>query len=250
MPVVDASSSPTSTSTVPGIPTSFTAPLLFGPLFNWALYGVLLVQIYVYSYNFPDDRRYLKFLVYLVFFLDTAQTVLTGLDAYHWFVDGLNNLEFLTRPWFSHVDIPILSGFVALIVQMFLCSRIWILNKRLWWLCIVISFFSLAQAAGAFWAGFKNLSLKSGGVIKPSIYLWFGSSVLTDVLIAVAMVFLLIQRRDNKNQFSSYVLPRVVRLIVETNVLTTTVAIITFILFVAFPNKYYFLVPDTVIGKL
>jgi len=155
------------------------------------------------------------------------------------------------RPWFSHIDIPILSGLIALIVQMFLCSRIWILNKRLWWLCIVISFFSLAQAAGAFWAGFKDLStLKSGGVIKPSIYLWFGSSVLTDVLIAVAMVYLLIQRRDNKNQFSSYVLPRVVRLIVETNVLTTTVAIVTFTLFVAFPNKYYFLVPDTVIGKL
>ncbi|KAH8987737.1 hypothetical protein EDB86DRAFT_2087340 [Lactarius hatsudake] len=33
------------------------APLLFGPLFNWALYGVLCIQIYVYNYNFPCDGR-------------------------------------------------------------------------------------------------------------------------------------------------------------------------------------------------
>ncbi|KAI9456495.1 hypothetical protein BJY52DRAFT_1275746 [Lactarius psammicola] len=36
---------------------------LFGCLFNWALYGVLSVQIYVYCYNFPKDRRSVKFLV-------------------------------------------------------------------------------------------------------------------------------------------------------------------------------------------
>ncbi|KAI9451311.1 hypothetical protein BJY52DRAFT_1298465, partial [Lactarius psammicola] len=63
--------------------TRVAAPLLLGPLFNWALYGILCVQIYVYSCNFPKDRRSVKFLVYFVFVLETAQTVLTGADIYY-----------------------------------------------------------------------------------------------------------------------------------------------------------------------
>ncbi|KAI9452098.1 hypothetical protein F5148DRAFT_521860 [Russula earlei] len=31
-----------------------------GGLFNWCLYGVLLVRCYVYSYSFPQDNRHVK----------------------------------------------------------------------------------------------------------------------------------------------------------------------------------------------
>jgi hypothetical protein len=77
--------------------------------------------------------------VYLAFLLETAQTFLTGSDVYHWFVVGFTNVEILERPWYTPIDLPIMSGLIALIVQMFFCSRIWILNKRLWWLCLVIA---------------------------------------------------------------------------------------------------------------
>jgi uncharacterized protein with PQ loop repeat len=62
--------------------TRLAIPLLFGPLCNWALYGILCVQIYVYSYNFPQDSRPIKFLAYFVFLLETVQTALTGADIY------------------------------------------------------------------------------------------------------------------------------------------------------------------------
>ncbi|KAH9032046.1 hypothetical protein EDB85DRAFT_1289153 [Lactarius pseudohatsudake] len=79
---------------------------LFGHLFNWALYGVLCVQIYVYSYNFPDDRRSVKFLAYFVFVLETVQTALTGADMYYWFVDGFGDVERLAHSHFSSVGLP------------------------------------------------------------------------------------------------------------------------------------------------
>ncbi|KAF8258628.1 hypothetical protein EI94DRAFT_1117393 [Lactarius quietus] len=53
------------------------------PLFNWTLYGILCIQIYMYSCNFPNDRLSLKFLVYFVFLLETVQTALTGADVYY-----------------------------------------------------------------------------------------------------------------------------------------------------------------------
>jgi hypothetical protein len=77
--------------------------------------------------------------VYLVFLLETAQTILTGLDVHHWFIAGFNNLGNLERPWFTPIDLPIILGVNALIVHMFFCSRIWILDRRLRWLCIVIA---------------------------------------------------------------------------------------------------------------
>ncbi|KAI0293481.1 hypothetical protein B0F90DRAFT_1399316 [Multifurca ochricompacta] len=116
-----------------------TAPILFGPMINWALYGVLCVQTYVYSYNFPEDRRIVKFLAYFVFLLETVQTALTGADIYYWFMVGFGDLEGLRNSRFSPIDTPTMDAFISLIVQAFFCYRIWTLNKRLWWLCLIIS---------------------------------------------------------------------------------------------------------------
>ncbi|KAI0289823.1 hypothetical protein BC826DRAFT_913983, partial [Russula brevipes] len=112
---------------------------LFGPLINWALYGVLCVQTYVYSYNFPDDRPLLKALAYFVFLLETAQTALTGADVYYWFITGFGDVERLKNSQFSPIDSPVIDAFISLIVQGFFCYRIWALNKRALWLCVLIS---------------------------------------------------------------------------------------------------------------
>ena len=52
---------------------------------------------------------------------------------------GFGDLESLTKPWFARIDDAIMDGFISLIVQVFFCYRIWALNKRLRWLCIVIA---------------------------------------------------------------------------------------------------------------
>ncbi|KAH9996131.1 hypothetical protein BJV74DRAFT_292229 [Russula compacta] len=64
------------------------------------------------------------------------------------------------------------------------------------------------------------------------------------------MTSLLTSTRGCNGTYSSYVLPRVVRLTIETNALTASVALIAFVLYVAFPNKAYFGIPIAIIGKL
>jgi len=76
------------------------------------------------------------------------------------------------------------------------------------------------------------------------------ASAVVDILIAIAMTLLLRRMRGNEGQFSNYVLPRIVRLTVETNSLTASVAIVSFVLYVAFPNEIYYTCPTGVIGKL
>ncbi|KAH9170414.1 hypothetical protein EDB89DRAFT_1303068 [Lactarius sanguifluus] len=204
------------------------APLLFGPLFNWALYGVLCVQIYVYSYNFPKDKRSVKFLAYFVFVLETAQTALTGADMYYWFVNGFGDVEHLARSRFSPIDSPIITAVISPIVQGYFCYRIWTLNRRLSWVCWIIAIVSVTQSIAGMWAGIESLTVRGYLVTKTALFLWSIPSALADILIAVAMTLLL---RSANSKFTNFVLIRVVRLTIETNTLTASLAITTLVLY-------------------
>ncbi|KAI0253496.1 hypothetical protein BJV78DRAFT_181167 [Lactifluus subvellereus] len=225
-------------------------PLLFGPLINWGLYGVLCVQIYVYSYNFPDDKRTAKFLAYFAFLLETVQTALTAADVYYWFIEGFGDMEHLKDSHFAPIDIPLIHAIISLVVQQYFCYRIWTLNRRSPWFCIVIAVLSVVQSIGGLWGGIKSLVVGKYAVSKSALYLWSIPSALADILIAVAMTLLLRRMRDNNGHFSNYVLVRVVRLVVETNALTASVAIASFVLYVAFPNEIYYTLTAGIIGKL
>ncbi|KAH9058263.1 hypothetical protein EDB87DRAFT_1743025 [Lactarius vividus] len=222
------------------------APLLFGPLSNWALYGVLCVQIYVYSYNFPNDGRLLKCLAYFVFVLETAQTALTGADIYYWFVDGFGDAERFAHSHFSPIDSPIMTAVISLIVQGYFCFRIWTLNRRSSWLCWIIAAAAVTQSIAGMWAGIKSLMIKGYLVTKTALFLWSIPSALADILIAVAMTLLL--RRASNSNFSSFVLIRIVRTTIETNALTASLAITILVLYGVFPNELYYM--TKVIGKV
>ncbi|KAF8486820.1 hypothetical protein DFH94DRAFT_849361 [Russula ochroleuca] len=103
----------------------FAAPQLLGVVWNWFLYGVLVAQFYVYSYNFPPD--------------ESVQTALSGADIYYWFAAGFGNEVQLVRSFASFFDLQILGSVVSLSVQFFFVYRIWVLSeKRSRWLCIII----------------------------------------------------------------------------------------------------------------
>ena len=83
----------------------------------------------------PDIR----FVVYIVFLLETVQTALSGADLYYWFAVGFGKTDHLLSSFFSFLDVPIMGSSVALIVQFFFVYRIWVLSeKRWWWLCVCV----------------------------------------------------------------------------------------------------------------
>ncbi|KAN0128015.1 hypothetical protein V8E53_014192 [Lactarius tabidus] len=241
------------------------APLLFGPLFNWALYGVLCVQICmslvletssysthpssdVYSYNFPNDKRALKLLAYFVFSLETAQTVLTGSDVYYWLIAGFGNVERLAHSHFAGIDVALMTALISVIVQGYFCRRIWVLNnKRSSWMCWIIAVCALTQSTAMAWLGIESRIVGKYVVSQIAVYLWSIPSALADILIAAAMILLL--RRASGN-FASFVLIRVVRITIETNALTAVSAITILVLYAAFPNEVYYLYLTEIIGKL
>ncbi|KAH8992984.1 hypothetical protein EDB92DRAFT_2065361 [Lactarius akahatsu] len=240
---------------IPPNVAEIAAPMLLGALWNWTLYGVLVVQFYVYSYNFPGDRTLVKLLVYSVFLVETLQTALTGADLYYWFVSGFGNMDHLAAPYESPFDVPIIGAIVALIVEFFFVYRIWVLSRRSsWFLCLLICLLSIVAAGAAFYGGIYTHVRKkfaSGRMLKVLALTWVSGNASADILIAGSLlVYLGRRRREGCGQFSEHALSKVVRLIIETNVLTTTVGIVTLLTVAVFPDKPWFTCPTAVLGKL
>ncbi|KAH9176082.1 hypothetical protein EDB89DRAFT_1941746 [Lactarius sanguifluus] len=229
------------------------APLLLGIVWNWMLYGVLMVQTYVYGYNFPNDGTPLKLLVYAVFLIETLQTALSGADLYYWFVSGFGNLERLTSPYASPFDVPIIGAIVSLIVQFFFVYRIWVLSGRTsWLLCLVICLVSVFDAVAAFGGGIYVHVLQkfaSGRILKTLALTWLGGNAVADIVITGSMLYYLARRRGD-GYFSDHALFRIVILAIETNILTTTIGIVALVMVAVYPDKNWYTCPTAFLGKL
>jgi hypothetical protein len=113
--------------------------------------------------------------VYFVFFFETVQTFLTGVDIWHWSMAELGDLKSHLHVWFSLIDIAAMGGIMSLIVQLFFCYRIYTLNKRLWWLCTIIFIVSLIPSTFceySFIVPIQKLSFAAG-----ALALWFAITV-------------------------------------------------------------------------
>ncbi|KAH8985330.1 hypothetical protein EDB86DRAFT_2338451 [Lactarius hatsudake] len=173
-------------------------------------------------YNFPKDRRLVKFLAYFVFLLETAQTALTGADAYYWFVEGFGNVH-LGDSHFAPVDNPIITAVISLVVQGYFCHRIWVLSRRSSWICWIIAVCMVTQSVGALWSGIEAAMVGKYAITK---------------------------LRKTSSKFCNFVSVRVIRLTMETNALTAGALFMTLVLYVAFPNEVYYAYTSEIIGKL
>jgi len=195
--------------------------------------------------------------VYSVFLAETLQTALTGADLYYWFVSGFGNMDHLAAPYVSEFDVPIIGSIVSFTVQLFFVYRIWVLSgrsSRSWFLCLIIGLCSTVDTVAAFYGGIYTRvheKFPNGRVLKILALTWLGGNTLSDILIAGSMLFCLGRRRGGASSyFSDHALSRIITLTVETNVLTTTVGIVSLLMVAIFPDKTWFTCPTAILGKL
>ncbi|KAH0581557.1 hypothetical protein H2248_011265 [Termitomyces sp. 'cryptogamus'] len=181
-----------------------------------------------------------------MFFLDTLQSILVAADAFHWFALGFGNLNLLVKPVTAPFDAPILEVIMALVEQTFFCWRLRVLHKS-WWLPSSILLIAISGVVGGIASGiggFKLGNLALLYTLKWQLSLSLAAMAVTDTLIAVAMTILvkiprpssikyaflpftykqLLRLRTGEMEQTDNVLTRIVRLTVETNTVTGTVA--------------------------
>ncbi|TFL00206.1 hypothetical protein BDV98DRAFT_122174 [Pterulicium gracile] len=237
-----------------------TASPLIGALLNWGLFGVLSVQVYIYHITFSDDRTISKALVYGVYLIEVVQTLLSAVDIYHWFGTGYGNMDYLMDTYTTPFNTPLLCGVVAVIVQFFFAYRIWAIQQQQRGIVFVVGgilITALVQLVGALMTAYEAFNLgrydrfHESSMFTSAYFMWLLGDTISDLLIAAAMLWTLYSNRQKDvHPGTTKLLARVVTLAVETNFLTASVALLSFMLYVSLPHTSFFILTAVVMGKL
>lgn len=232
--------------------TPIAAPLLLGYMFNWALYGILSVQVYIYHLAFKKDGKYTRSFVYALYAVETAQTIIATNDAFNTYARNFGNIGILVLVQNVWLSVPVLTGIVSGAVQLYYAKRIYSLSDSLP-LGLLVATIALLQGSSAIATGAKAHQIGNFVDLEAKSYLvtsiWLIGSAACDVLIAGSMTFLLV-RRDTGMHRTHEIITRLVRLIVETGSLTATTAIVDAILFLAQPGQSYHVCAALTLAKL
>ncbi|KAK0236471.1 hypothetical protein EDD85DRAFT_954339 [Armillaria nabsnona] len=238
-----------------------TGPFIVGFLLNWGLFGTLSVQLYLYYLAFPNDRRFTKYLVYGIYVIESVQTMLVAHDMFAMFGHGFGDIDALTRTNFNWLTVPIMSAVAACVGQVFYAYRIFIVSKSriIPILVICISLMSSVAAVITDVYSFRVGDLTKMNNRKTYITagIWCGASALCDILIAICMTYyassffpLSLMRRTTNFRRTRILVTKIIRLTIETGTVTAVVALLTFILFIAFPHQTFHTAPALLVPKL
>ncbi|SJL06795.1 uncharacterized protein ARMOST_10137 [Armillaria ostoyae] len=209
------------------------------------LYGILCDQVYIYYISFPKDNLPSKTVVYLLWLTETVQTVGNMIDTFDMFCYDFGNvsaLDDIRLVWFT---IPILSGFVACIAQLFYAWRMYKFSKKARWLCIILSVIAFTQFAAAIYCGIQirntgsghYLNLRKNSKVRVTAIIWLGGSVLCDTAIALCMTYVLCRAQTGLKS-TRILLSRLIRLTIETGTATAAIAAVHLALFLSYNNSY------------
>ncbi|KAF7343784.1 hypothetical protein MSAN_01959400 [Mycena sanguinolenta] len=237
----------------------YTAPILAGTQANWALLATLAIQVYTFHTRFPNDRGWIKILVYTVFPLEMLQTGVSTHYAYWVLVLGWGNTAFLEiLPW-SCLATPVFTGITAALVQIFFAWRIYVLMRKTIWACAVTAvivmlaltqgvtiFIVVAQFAHA--TAFTNVMR-----IMVGVKAWLITAAVCDVLITTTLVIIFFHYRmqaPSEERRTDTFMVKLMLTTVETGAVTSVAALIYLFLFIMYPRTNLEETPTFILGKL
>ncbi|SJK98154.1 uncharacterized protein ARMOST_01415 [Armillaria ostoyae] len=230
-----------------------SGPLIVGYLLHWGLFGTLSVQLYLYYLAFPKDRQFIKCLVYGIYIVEFVQTALVAHDALAMFGFGFGDLEALTRIHFNWLIVPIMTTIPACVGQGFYSYRIFVLSRSRT-VPALVSCVSLTSSVAAIITGVY--SFQAGNITKLNnrktsivVGIWYGSTALCDIVIAICMTYYLTRHNTGFRQ-TQILVTKIIRLTIETGSVTAVVALLTLILFFAFPHELFYRTAAIIMPKL
>lgn len=203
-----------------------------GTSISMALWGIATLQVYYYYNRYTKDALWIKFLVFSVWALDTAQQALILEAGYQSLVFVSNDPQHLSNSIHTIVDLAVPGFFVTEIVHIFLVLRIWLLSKKnkklalffgvVMTLEIVVSILDLTQTIPVE----HSTNVKQYAWI---VTLYFSTIAATDTLIALTLIVLL-QRSRTGFEKSDNIINRLIVFSVNTGAIPSVLSLIVVVM--------------------
>ncbi|KIY69405.1 hypothetical protein CYLTODRAFT_420697 [Cylindrobasidium torrendii FP15055 ss-10] len=209
-------------------------PMLIGLFFTALLQGGLVLQCYHYYMNYREDKLFIKLYVLVIFVLNAVNTSFDFAYLYESLITHYGDISFLTYTRWTFNAAPITTGLIAALVQLFFAYRIHVLARNIWATSSVV-ILALAGFVGSIITSIecgihtKFIEFKS---FQNVVILWLVAGCACDVLITVILVLYLKQRKTGfKN--TDDIVDRVVRMTIETGMITSVCAIVDLVTFLS-----------------
>ncbi|KAI0690452.1 hypothetical protein C8T65DRAFT_97724 [Cerioporus squamosus] len=212
-------------------------PIFIGVVFNIALYGIMVTQTYMYFQGYKRDRTWMKLLVFLLFICDTVNCCFDIAFVYIPLVNNFGNNDAISRASWVFATDPFMTAFIAALVQFFFAWRVKVLTSNIFAVC-VICFCSFAQLCGGL-----GTSIAVGKIpefvqfqkFQVIVIIWLAFSAVADTLITAALVWHL-RRNKTGMALTDSIINKIIRMTVQTGLITALCAIIDLVLFLVFPT--------------
>ncbi|KAK7464661.1 hypothetical protein VKT23_005868 [Stygiomarasmius scandens] len=210
-------------------------PMFIGFLFNILLHGIMITQIYLYYITFKNDRLWMKIFVGVLFLADSLNTIFDAIYLYDALVKHFSNVPYLGKATWVFATDPALTGIVAGMVQLFFAWRVKVLTNNPW-IVGVILVSTLAGTVGGIITAFEV------GIIpefvnfrefKWSVILWLVAECFGDLIITTVLGM---KTHKTGFQASDELVDRIIRLTMQTGLLTALVAFLDLLFFLIDPT--------------
>ncbi|KAG2153280.1 hypothetical protein DEU56DRAFT_955304 [Suillus clintonianus] len=239
-------------------------PFVIGYTCCFVLMGILLVQCFIYFNRFPNDRMWTKALVSVTLLLETLITVF----VFHGFWIGAtqrgSNLSMVVAtgvggqrldpdPLWSYVALAPLTGLVSSLTHGFFCWRIWAVRNSMI-VPVLVMMVSLVQFAMVTYGGVVYGLVPDLTDDRPMPFyvpVWLVGSLVCDSVITVYMTLSLIHCNEKSGfKHTKSLFKKLIKLTIETGLITTTAALIELVLSIAFRVTLYHIALFYIISKL
>ncbi|KAF8906678.1 hypothetical protein CPB85DRAFT_1313069 [Mucidula mucida] len=244
---------------IPGVNLELlTGPLILGYMWSYCLYGMLIVQVYLYSEKFPNDRKALKLTVWSLFLLETVFTIFMTIGAWNAYGPWWGDLDSILIIDWSWEPLSPLSGIMAGMAQTFYAWRIYCLAQIIW-VPLIIVLIMLVQVTVVFHFDILFF-IRGAGVfdlfkLSNETTIWLVGSAACDIIITISLVAILIRRKPTSPGVlgvysTANLINKLVRFNVETGMITSLGAITELTVFLTSHEYNIHFIFFLMLGKL
>ncbi|KAF9534073.1 hypothetical protein CPB83DRAFT_422183 [Crepidotus variabilis] len=226
--------------------------ILLGLVCSAVLYGVTMLQTFIYYRKYPKDTHWLKFTVALLGVLDTLHLVFCTITIYWYLITNYSRPNALGRQiWALNLQTDF-NGLAGFIVQMFFTRRVWRLSGKNVYLSGVIVLLSTIHFALGIVFTVEAFILVETYKFNKLIWvtvLGLGSAAGADILIAISLCYYLMKKKTGFPQTDSIIVS-LISYSLTTGLLSGIIALICVISFAIMPSNYVWLAFFWLIGKV
>ncbi|KAF8754935.1 hypothetical protein RHS01_05759 [Rhizoctonia solani] len=207
-------------------------PILLGTIVNIWLYGIMVTQTTMYYVAFPRDHRWIKTLVGYMFVVDTLNSIFDIGLVWKYTITLFGDHDgILVSSWWFNVE-PVMTVMISSTTQGFFAWRIAKLTGQPWmgWGIALSAFIQFAAGLSSTIGAFIVQDFARFQELKAAVITWLGLSALTDVVITCILSWYLHTHRTGFSKTDD-IITRLVRLTVQTGLITTLWATTDLILY-------------------